>query len=55
MCLLNDDTDFKELDKMSGSFSICAKYTLNGCKERGHKITEIEYLVNGVVVDIKKF
>jgi hypothetical protein len=25
------------------------------CKERGHKITEIEYLVNGVVVDIKKF
>lgn len=25
------------------------------CKERGHKITAIEYLVNGKVVEIKKF
>ena len=25
------------------------------CKERGHKITMIEYIVNGKVVRIKKF
>ena len=25
------------------------------CKERGHKITKIEYLVDGRVVKIKKF
>lgn len=25
------------------------------CKERGHKITKIEYLVDGKVVNIKKF
>lgn len=25
------------------------------CKERGHKITKVEYLVNGKVVKVKKY
>jgi hypothetical protein len=25
------------------------------CKERGHKITKVEYIVNGKVVKVKKY